>query len=404
MINQSSYTFVEFYLVDLPFFCGESSLSVAGKGGTWVSISRVFEIVVTDRELCVGFLDVWLIDYADIATAKDRAFFGIASDGELSEVKRVSFSKVDREDERVHWLISRPMFLAWVPRQRGVSSNNLIVFSFDNSQSMRDFVAYFMELGHWKVTLACSIKKSELLYILFMKHRLEEVILLHNSFDLAINQNNFRCWVDRWKSRKLVNLFLGCLTHINFLNILKQSLDLLLYLEALLKIEVGLDLPLLLHEESRKDLIGIYPTYAVVVALIDEIDEVHCLLWESVQHDPFLEIHVLVLYFFYESREEGFHLLLKWIKLGEFSVGVFADDIFQLPPLHLLTILMEQTAAGLMVCAVLADESRFAAGSINADEEARIAVNALRSMFDQLIHDNIATPRPKNSILIDLLH
>ena len=45
-----------------------------------------------------------------------------------------------------------------------------------------------------------------------------------------------------------------------------------------------------------------------------------------------------------------------------------------------------------MVCAFLADESRLAAGSINAEEVARIGVNALRSMFDQLIHDNIATP------------
>lgn len=392
MINQSSNTFVEFYFVDLPFFCGESSLRVAGKGGTWVSISRVFEVVVADGELCVGFFDVWLIDYADIAAAKDGSFFGVASYGELSKVKRVSFSKVNREDERVHWLISCPMFLARVPRQRRVSSNNFIVFSFDNSQSMRDFITCFMELGHWKVTLACSIKKSELLYILFMEHRLEEVIFLHNSFDLAINQHDFRCWVDRWKSWKLVNLFLGRLTHINFLYILKQSLDLFLYLEAFLKIEVGLDLPLLLHEQCRKDLIGVDTSYAVVVTLIDEIDEVHCLLWESVQHDPFLEIHVLVLYFFYESWEEGFHLLLEWIKLWKFSVGVFADDIFQLPPLHLLAILMEQTAAGLMVSALLADESRLAAGCINADEEARIAIDALRDMFDQLIHDNITTP------------
>lgn len=53
---------------------------------------------------------------------------------------------------------------------------------------------------------------------------------------------------------------------------------------------------------------------------------------------------------------------------------------------------MEQTAAGLMVSALLADESRLAAGSINADEEARIAIDALRNMFDQLIHDNITTP------------
>lgn len=45
-----------------------------------------------------------------------------------------------------------------------------------------------------------------------------------------------------------------------------------------------------------------------------------------------------------------------------------------------------------MVRALLADESRLAAGSINADEEARIAIDALRDMFDQLIHDNITTP------------
>lgn len=71
---------------------------------------------------------------------------------------------------------------------------------------------------------------------------------------------------------------------------------------------------------------------------------------------------MLVLYFFYESGEEGFHLLLEGIKLGEFSVGVFADDIFQLAPLHLLAILVEETAAGLMVSAFLADEARLATG------------------------------------------
>ena len=260
-----------------------------------------------------------------------------------------------------------------------------------------------MELGHWKVALACSIKKGELLHILLMEHGLEEVIFLHYSFDLAINQHYFRGRVDRWKGRKLINFFLWRLTHINFLNIRKQSLDLFLYLEALVEIEVGLDLPLLMHEESRKDLIGVYTSNAVVVALVDEIDEVHCLLWESVQHDPFLEIHVFILYFFYESGEEAFHLLLEWIKLGELSVGVFADDIFQLAPFHLLAILMEETAAGLVVSALPADEARLAAGSIDADEEAWIAVDALRNMFDQLIHDNITT-HPNIAILISLLH
>ena len=33
-----------------------------------------------------------------------------------------------------------------------------------------------------------------------------------------------------------------------------------------------------MHEESRKDLIGVDTSNAVVVALVDEIDEVHCLL------------------------------------------------------------------------------------------------------------------------------
>ena len=64
---------------------------------------------------------------------------------------------------------------------------------------------------------------------------------------------------------------------------------------------------------------------------------------------------------------------------------------------------MEETAAGLVVSALPADEARLAAGSIDADEEAWIAVDALRNMFDQLIHDNITT-HPNIAILISLLH
>ena len=46
-------------------------------------VPRILEIVVTDRELSIRFLDIRVIDDTDVAAAEDRAFVRVAGDGEL---------------------------------------------------------------------------------------------------------------------------------------------------------------------------------------------------------------------------------------------------------------------------------------------------------------------------------
>jgi uncharacterized protein YaiE (UPF0345 family) len=79
---------------DFPFTSGEATFGVAGESSAGISIARILEVVVTDGELCVGFLDVALIDDADVAAAENGSFFRVTGDGELSKVESVSFSKV----------------------------------------------------------------------------------------------------------------------------------------------------------------------------------------------------------------------------------------------------------------------------------------------------------------------
>ncbi len=98
---------------------------------------------------------------------------------------------------------------------------------------------------------------------------------------------------------------------------------------------------------------------------------------KAIEHDPFFEIHVLVLHLLNHIGEESFHLFLERVKLGELGVGVVANYILQLSPGHLLTVLVEQTAAVLVGSPCLADEPWLAAVGVDADELALVAVNTL---------------------------
>lgn len=117
----------EFHLEDLPLLGREPALDVSGEGLAGLRVSGVFEVVVADGELSVGFFDVRAIDYADVATAENWAFLGVAGDGELGEVKVELFLEVDGEDEGVHGFVGRPVFLAGIPCQRSIPTDDLTV-------------------------------------------------------------------------------------------------------------------------------------------------------------------------------------------------------------------------------------------------------------------------------------
>lgn len=95
--------------------------------------------------------------------------------------------------------------------------------------------------------------------------------------------------------------------------------------------------------------------------LVDHVDEVYGIGVEAEMADPLLETVVLLLHLPDEAGEEVLHFLLHHEHFGDFGVGVFADDVLELAPLHLLAFVVEQRALALRVEAVLADEGRLAA-------------------------------------------
>jgi hypothetical protein len=155
---------------------------------------------------------------------------------------------------------------------------------------------------------------------------------------------------------------------------------LFLYFEAVLKIEVSFNLPLLVHEECGQDFVSVDTGYIIVVALIDKVNKIHCFLGIAIEHHPFLEIHVFLLHLFYHVGEESLHLLLERIKLGEFCVRIIANYILKLSPCHLLAVLVEQAATVLLTGSSLADKARLATIGVNADELALVAINTLWSV------------------------
>lgn len=93
---------MEMNFVDLPVLYSESSFHMTGKGLARLRIARIFEVVVTDRELRVRFFDVGIVNNADIAATENRPFIWIASDGKLSQIQSKLFSKINRKDKGTH--------------------------------------------------------------------------------------------------------------------------------------------------------------------------------------------------------------------------------------------------------------------------------------------------------------
>lgn len=120
--------------------------------------------------------------------------------------------------------------------------------------------------------------------------------------------------------------------------------------------------------------------------LVDHVDEVDGIAVEAEMADPLLETVVLLLDLPDEAGEEVLHLLLHHEHFWDFGVGVLADDVLELAPLHLLAFVVEQRALALRVEAVLADEGRLAALRVYADLEALVAVDALWAALQRLAH------------------
>lgn len=120
--------------------------------------------------------------------------------------------------------------------------------------------------------------------------------------------------------------------------------------------------------------------------LVDHVDEVHGFRVEAEQTHPSLEIEMLLLHFFNQGRENILHLLLQHKQLGNLGVGVLANDVFELGPLHLLALLVKKGAFALRGDALFADKGRFSAARVYTDHHTAIAVDTVRTVLDGFIH------------------
>lgn len=133
-------------------------------------------------------------------------------------------------------------------------------------------------------------------------------------------------------------------------------------------------------------MVHVYTRDVVIAVVVDHVDEVHGLLVEAEQPNPFLEIHVFFLDLFDEAGKEALHLLLEGKEFGDFGVGILADDIFEFRPEHLVAFLVEEGALTVGDKSVLTDKGWLAALRVDADHVAAVAVDALRAVLDRLAH------------------
>jgi hypothetical protein len=110
-------------------------------------------------------------------------------------------------------------------------------------------------------------------------------------------------------------------------------------------------------------------------------------LVEAEKTQPLLEVEVFILDFLDEARKEHLHLFLQAEHFRDLSVGVLANYVFQLTPLHFLTLFMEQGTLALGCQSVLADEGWLAAVGINADHLAWVSVDALGAAPEGFVHN-----------------
>ena len=140
----ASFRKVQF--VNLPLPRNEPALHVPGEGLAGLGVPRVLEVVVADGEFGIRLLHVGLVHDADVAAPEDRSLVGVAGDGELGQIQAELFPQVQREDERRHRFVRRPVLLARVPREWSVPADDLAVLGLHQGERAWDIVALFVEL------------------------------------------------------------------------------------------------------------------------------------------------------------------------------------------------------------------------------------------------------------------
>ncbi len=112
------------------------------------------------------------------------------------------------------------------------------------------------------------------------------------------------------------------------------------------------------------------------------LDEIHEILRVAEGAAPFFEFEMLKLNLLHQERKYALDLGLQLYELGCFGVGIFVNFLFQITPLHLLTVLVEDGA----LVQVLAQKTRLLTILVYADLLAGLAVDALGLDHDQFDH------------------
>ena len=272
-----SWSFHELDLVDFPFFCCKSSLDMARKSLTWLRVSSILEVVVTDWELSIWLLDVRTIHDADITATKDGSFVWIAGNCKLSQIQVKFLPQVKGKDKRWHWLICCPVLFAGVPGQRSVPTDDLSILSFNNSDGLSDSIASFVELQSWEVVFAGSVEEIEGLDLIFGEEWSDVVMLLG---DFAVESKNVIHSKGRSGiCRKRHKLFFG-LNHVEIFDPLQRLLNGLHSFFALLGWEISFYNFFFVHEEIGENLVHVDSANIVVVMFVDHVDKIHGFLVE----------------------------------------------------------------------------------------------------------------------------
>jgi hypothetical protein len=130
-------------------------------------------------------------------------------------------------------------------------------------------------------------------------------------------------------------------------------------------------------EDLRNNRVQVLPREVRVVVLADILDELHDLHRITVSLDPKAELLMLLSDFFERLREKIVHLFDGCVEVGAADVRVVADEVGDLGPLHLHTIVMEVAAFGALEVSLFAYHCRPPAPAIDANAEYVVFVWAL---------------------------
>ena len=273
------------------------------------------------------------------------------------------------------------MFFGGVPRQRSVPSDDLSVLGLEDGEGISNIVAPLVELSNGKGILAGPVEKVHGLDVGFGEERADVVVFLGDS---AAETRDLGGRVgDGGGDGHFVLLGLG---HVEIFDAVEGALNIFKGFSALFSGEIGLKGGLFIHKESGKNLVHVDSTDVVIILFIDKVDKGHGLMVETKEADPFFKIHVLIFDLFDDGREHGFHFFLEHEHLRYFCVGILANNVLELCPLHFLAFIVEQSTLTFGCQALLADEGRFSAVGVDADHVALVTIDAVGAVFDWLAH------------------